>query len=399
MSTSILPIILGTDNNSYSAARSYHAAYGKKALVCGSAVLIPFINSKIAHLRIAKGFSQEDSIFRETIEQAYRDYAEPGQKVMFFVPNEDYLFQIYRNLSQFSFEVVLPYPAEDLAHLATDKKLFYAKMEELGLPIPKTWRIGPDNFQTALAQVEDDRHLFLKAADYSDFQAFDFPAGQKGYNAPSKASAQESLDAIYQAGYLGDFIVQDFVPGGEGSEYSVMGYRAADGQIRMVQARALLSDLRPKWVGNHLVLVDSKRKDVEDLAKKTMEALDYTGFFNLDIKDGGDQLFILECNPRLGRSFIYATFAGLNLIQLAIDQVEKGSLAPEVAPKPFLWHVVSKEVTRKKLAPYFLYLWDDAARQENAGTSLDYGPDNSPFRTMRLRSYQKRLDEATFRLD
>lgn len=413
----LLPIILGTDNNSYSAAASYHAAYRAKALVCGSAILIPFKHSKIANIITEKGFSSDDDIFVRVLEKAYREYGAGKEGAIFFVPNEDYLFQIQENRDRLSFPVYLPYPDPETARMATFKQAFYKKMEELDIRVPRTLLARPSNYRDILSDLEPDQALFMKAADYSDFQYNGPDQIQKGYFEKNPFEAQKDLNYIYENNYQGDFIVQQYIDGNQGSEYSIMGYRSIKGRIRMVQARALLSDMRPKWVGNHLLLVDSHREDVYDLAGEMIEKLDYRGFFNIDIKeDSKGQLYILECNPRLGRSFYYANLAGVNFIKLALEDFEKASLEDfengssdesakstnrdpsgrQEGGKAFAWHVVSKEATLEHLSPAFRESFLDPARQENMGTSINYPGDRSFLRDNLLKKYQKELDERTF---
>ena len=49
------------------------------------------------------------------------------------------------------------------------------------------------------------------------------------------------LEEIYKSNYTGSIIVQDYIHGGQGTEYSLNGYRAHDGKVSMVLARNLLS--------------------------------------------------------------------------------------------------------------------------------------------------------------
>ena len=56
-------IILGTDHNSYSVARSFFEAYNEKPIVVGAALLVPFVASAIADIHIVKDFSSDDDVF------------------------------------------------------------------------------------------------------------------------------------------------------------------------------------------------------------------------------------------------------------------------------------------------------------------------------------------------
>ncbi len=394
-----LAIVLGTDNNSYSVARSYYERYGEKIVVCGSAVLIPFKHSRIAKIYTTEGFSADDEIFVKHLNEVYKKEAKVGDKVIFFVPTEGYLFQLYRNLEKLDFECLLPYPNKSLADQVANKSRFYPLMEEIGIQVPKTVNASPDNYLSALDPFEENQKLFLKADDYVDFQHSKVENPQKGYHAASKKEAQDILNQIYQS-YQGLIIVQQYIEGGADSEYSIMGYRASDRTISIAQARALLSDRRPKWIGNHLVLIDSHRKDLFEYSKRIVQETDYHGFFNFDFKidDKTGEVFALECNPRLGRSFIYANLGGINFIELAIEDLLYGNIIQGQQQKPFVWLAVSRKAAYQHLNEKDKAQIDQKERRENTDNSLIYGKDAGFLRMRGLSSYLTDLDKRTFSL-
>lgn len=385
----LLVMILGTDNNSYTAARAIHEAYGVTPLVLGSAVLLPFVHSRIAKVMTRPGFSQEKATFVSLVNDAYQKEAHEGDVAFFLVPNEDYLFMLYAAADQLDFPFVISYPNETLAHTMTDKGKFYKKMNELDLPVPKTVRVNSEDYMEQMEAWKAPGSVFMKAADYSRFELFNLPEGQKGYHLTDAMEAFKELDHIYQAGYKGDFLVQQYVNGGAGSEYSVTGYCAADGQISMVQARAILTDMRPKWVGNHLILIDSDDAEVFSLVETLIRKTNYDGFFNVDLKRDSEtgKLYILECNPRLGRSFEYTSLAGVNLLQVAIEAETQGAYQSLRQQHPFAWYdVVPEAVARAHVAEAFLPLLDDPERRAHSGNSLYYEKDLGVLRRYKLQA-------------
>ncbi|MDD7593156.1 MAG: ATP-grasp domain-containing protein [Peptoniphilaceae bacterium] len=395
----LLVMILGTDSNSYTAARAIHEAYGETPLVLGAGVLLPFVHSRIAKVMTRPGFSKEKATFVELVKEAYEKEANEGDAAFFLVPNEDYLFMLYAAEDQLDFPIVISYPNEALAHIMTEKGKFYKKMNELGLPVPETVRVSPDDYEFLMDDWKATGSIFMKAEDYTRFEAFDLPDRQKGYHVADVEEACHALEHIYQAGYKGDFLVQQFIEGGAGSEYSVTGYCTADGQISMVQARAILSDMRPKWVGNHLILIDSDDEEVFALAQELIQKTDYYGFFNVDLKRDSNtgKLYILECNPRLGRSFEYTSLAGVNMIELAIEAETKGIYQSLRQQHPFAWYdVVPEEVARVHVEEKFLPLLDDPERRAHSGSSLYYEKDLGVLRRYKLQAADWKTNRERF---
>lgn len=103
------------------------------------------------------------------------------------------------------------------------------------------------------------------------------------------------------------------------------------------------------WVGNHLVQVDSDEDDMYDLAEKIVTSLDYHGLFNLDFKKDSKtgEIFVLEMNIRQGRTFYYSTLAGVNLIELAINDLIFGKTEAKKTQRPFRLQAISAKKPTK----------------------------------------------------
>ena len=101
-------VILGTDHNSYSVARSFYEAFSKKPLVIGAAVLVPFYKSKIADVYTTKGFSSDEEIFANFINEVIEKRDE--DEFVFFVPTERYVEILLKNQAKFNFTYHIPYP-------------------------------------------------------------------------------------------------------------------------------------------------------------------------------------------------------------------------------------------------------------------------------------------------
>ena len=385
-------IILGTDHNSYSVARSFYEAFDKKPIVAGSAVLVPFYKTRIADVYTEKNFSADDKIFIDTLNKIAK--ARPEEYFIFFAPTEHYVDLLVRNAKDFDFSYHIPYPDPDMASKLLKKSEFYKILEEIGVSYPKTYVADRENYKN----LNLDGELFLKADEYDDFIASDIKIKQKGYHAKDRAEAIKILDNIYDSDYQGHVIVQVFIHGGQGTEYSLNGYRSKDGKVSMVLARNLLSDMRPMWVGNHLVQVDHEDSEMYAIAEKITNSLSYEGLFNFDFKKDSKsgKVYTLEMNIRQGRTFYYSTLAGVNLIKIATEDMVLGKSVSERTKRAFMLTAINKDVARNHVDPSLLGEFDDKRRNENSAIHIINSDDDGIMRNLRVKDALRRQEKELY---
>lgn len=385
-------IILGTDHNSYSVARSFHEAFDKDPIVAGSAVLVPFYKSKICDIYTEKNFSTDDKIFVETLNKLVKSRDE--EDFIFFAPTEHYVDLLVRNAKHFDFSYHIPYPAPEEAEKLLRKSEFYKILEEIGISFPKSFVADRKNYK----DLDLDGEIFLKADEYDDFIASDIKIKQKGYQVNNKEEAIKILENIYDSEYEGHIICQEFIHGGQGTEYSLNGYRSKDGKISMVLARNLLSDMRPMWVGNHLVQVDHEDSEMYAIAEKIVDNLSYVGLFNLDFKKDSKsgKVYTLEMNIRQGRTFYYSTLAGVNLIKIATEDMILGKSVAERTKKPFMLTAINKNVAREHVDKLLLEEFDDEKRNENSAVHIINSHDDGILRNVRVKDALKRQEKELY---
>lgn len=385
-------IILGTDHNSYSVARSFNEAFDKKPIVAGSAVLVPFYKSKIADIYTEKNFSSDDGVFVQTLNKIAK--SRPEEDFIFFAPTESYVDLLVRNAKDFDFSYHIPYPDPEEAAKLLMKSEFYKILEKIGIAYPRTFLADRENFK----DLNLDGELFLKADEYDDFIGSDIKIKQKGYHVKDRAEAIRILENIYDSDYQGHVIVQEFIYGGQGTEYSLNGYRSKDGKVSMVLARNLLSDMRPMWVGNHLVQVDHEDSEMYAIADKIVDSLDYQGLFNFDFKKDAKsgKVYTLEMNIRQGRTFYYSTLAGVNLIKIATEDMILGKSVSERTKRPFMLTAINKNVARDHVDPSLLDEFDDKKRNENSAIHIINSVDDGIMRNLRVKDALKRQEKDLY---
>lgn len=386
-------IILGTDHNSYSVARSFFEAYNEKPIVVGAALLVPFVASATADIHIVKDFSSDDDVFVNTLNKIAKEREE--EDFIFFAPTEHYVNLLVRNEDKFDFKAHIPYPDPKEAEKLILKSEFYKILENIGVAYPKTFIANKNNYQS----VNIEGEAFLKADEYNDFLESNATNIQKGYHAMKKDETLAILEEIYKSNYTGSIIVQDYIHGGQGTEYSLNGYRAHDGKVSMVLARNLLSDMRPMWVGNHLVQVDHFDEEMFNIAEKIVSSLDYKGLFNFDFKKDAKtgKIYTLEMNIRQGRTFYYATLGGVNLMKIAIDDMILGKSVSERTKRAFMLTAIDKDICREHLDKELLNEFDKKERIENTAIHIVNERDAAPERLERVRNALKRQADDLYK--
>ena len=166
----------------------------------------------------------------------------------------------------------------------------------------------------------------------------------------------------------------------------------------MVLARNLLSDMRPMWVGNHLVQVDHDEKAMYDLAEEIVTNLSYEGLFNLDFKKDSKsgKIYILEMNIRQGRTFYYSTLGGVNLIKIATDDLILGKSVSERTKRPFMLTAINKDVARSHVDPSLLEEFDKKERNENSAIHIINKADDGFMRSLKVKEALKRQEKELF---
>ena len=66
-----LPIVLGSDLNTYSIAREIYEAYEIKPVVATSMILLPCIDSQIINIYKKENFSKDSEVFKEVLDRIY----------------------------------------------------------------------------------------------------------------------------------------------------------------------------------------------------------------------------------------------------------------------------------------------------------------------------------------
>ena len=403
--TKVIPIVLGSDPLSYSMTRSIYDVYGEKVDICCSRVMTPFHHTKIANIHKASyakdNYIDKPDVLINLLNKVYRENFHSEGQVILFVPTGIYLETVYDHIDKLDFEPKMPYPSKTLCGNLTNKSFFYEEMERLNVRIPLTRAVDSNDYQ----ELDLDGKLVLKASDNNAYKRVRTAKKDKVFYADNRQEAIEKLKYIYDLGdenkYEGKFIVQEFISGSHGTEYSISGYRSSDDKFSMAQARSIFTDLRPRFIGNHIVLIDSNIEELFELSKIIIRGLDYYGLFNIDMKIHPDtgEIFVFEINPRLARSFYYSNLGGVNLPQLAIEDLGLNNSIIQKQTKPFNWIATGLKECEKRIPPELKNEFMREERYQNTGHSVINPQDNGLLRRIKMRRYIHLVNKAHFGLE
>lgn len=304
-------VVLGSDENAYGIARLVNDIYGIKAMLFCQDTLTATDDSKILQRRVVDNFSDRDIFLKTLI-----SYGENNMdKNLFILPcgdeyskllseNEDILKKYYK------FNI----PSAKLNEKLENKIAFYETCEKIGIPYPKYHIL---NSTKDLKKLDLKFPLILEPNDSISYVKISFPNKYKVYTLYNKKELARVVKLIYQNGYEGTMLVQEYIPGPDSNQASLNAYSDKNGKVRMmVYGQILISDPLPLRIGNHDAIYTKYMPELFDFYKEKLEDLGYTGFSNIDLKyDPRDAKFkAFEMNLRLPQSHYFMAAGGVNVL-------------------------------------------------------------------------------------
>src|SRR5690625_2346538 len=84
-----LPVIIGSDDNGYGAARAIHEQYGIKSIVVTRKDILPTMHSKIIEKMYIDDLENIDT-FAQNLTKVYEKYSKRAEKLVLIACNENY---------------------------------------------------------------------------------------------------------------------------------------------------------------------------------------------------------------------------------------------------------------------------------------------------------------------
>lgn len=373
----ILPVLLGSDQNAYGIARSFHEAYGVKSVILARRALSATAESAIVHYAVLEKRLEEDEVFCNTL---VRFAENSGDKCRILVPCSDYYARLVARHSELlKKHYLFALPDEQTLISLSQKENFYAMCDKYALLYPKTYEFHPKKEAPVLPF---DFPVVLKPADSAAYWNCSFEGKRKVFFLSDKAEFDDVVRRLKESDYEGEALVQEFIGGDDSSMRVVNAYLSAEGEVRLFcVGQVLLEEHTPEGIGSYAAILPTEEPALYELLMPMLKDLGYRGFLNIDVKvdprDGRYQFF--ELNPRQGRSSFFVTCAGANLAKvLTEDLLGEAPTTPLFAAEPILWMNIPRGVIRRYVKnPTLRAAAIRAMREGRCVHQLSYNKDRS----------------------
>ncbi|MBT0994932.1 carboxylate--amine ligase [Cellulomonas sp. DKR-3] len=379
------PVVLGGDIGAYSIARTFHEAYGVRAVVVSTVSTGLVRHSRILHNVVEPGLEDPATL----VATLRRIAAEHAGRRLVLLGSADWLVRlVVESREQLEDLYTIPYVPRATLDKVTDKELFGELCREHGLGHPTT--VVHDVQGGGTPDVSGLRFpVIAKAADTAAYHAIEFAGKKKVHTVGSPQELADLLGRVRASGYQGGFVIQDYIPGDDSGMRILTCYSDRSGTVRFAAfGHVLLEEHTPGALGNPAGIVTREEHALVAQATRLLEALGWTGYANFDLKhdprDGSTVFF--ELNPRLGRSNFYITAGGRNTAELYVREHVQGldPLPPGAATQlvePHLYTVLPRWLLRRYVAdPTMRARVRSLGRSRRATNPLWYRAETDPRR-------------------
>lgn len=351
-------LIIGIDINAYYMARCYHEIYNKKVDLIGR-VAVGFTSySNITNVTIVPDLIEGNNFVNTLVDYAKKQTLEKNEKILLIGTNDCYINLIAQNSEVLSKYYIFNYSSHQLVNTLLEKESFYELCKQNNLDFPSTYIYHCDGTSSIenVKKCFDNYPLIIKPSDGVTYHEIEGLA--KVYKVYSPTELENIIKKIESAGYKGNLIIQEFIPGDDTALHDCLFYCGKDKKAKLATfAQIGLQEHTPTGIGNCTVLVNgySEFGYPEELIyklKNFLESIGYQGFAEFDLKyDSRDKKFkVFEVNPRQSRSGYYLCACGHNLVKLLIDDLFSNLLENkefELVKKPVVLSFVPKSIVKK----------------------------------------------------
>lgn len=345
MAKEFIPVVLGSDINTYNTARIFWEGFGIKTHVFGMSQSSPSYKSKITEFHLDEKIDEEDRLFEVISRFAMKHH---DKKILCLGAGDHYCLYLSKFASRFPENVIVPMISAEQMTFLQNKANFYKICEEVGIGYPKT--IIHERGESLDFPVPFDYPLILKPANSTTAYEFDFEGSKKVYIIDSREELKDTMKQIYDAGYPDELIIQDKIPGRDDTMYVLTAYVDQQGKIQMFAlGHVLLQEHTPGAMGNYAVIMSDENELLFDYARKFIEKVGYKGICHFDIMyDERDHSYnFFEINTRQGRNHYYVKSQGVNMAELLVKEYVDGEpLSYQVAKEPSVLMTVPEKLAK-----------------------------------------------------
>ncbi len=340
----LLPVVLGGDIGVYGIGRSFHEAFGSRALCVSAEPIDAITRSTIFDVERLPDHANDAEVLAvlRGIAAAHRD-----QDLVLMANHDTHSVFVARHRDQLAESYALPFPTLSTIEHVTDKAHFAEVCESVGVPTPRTVVVdlaGADASTWQAPAIDIPFPVVAKASRGDAYDAVDFEGKRKIWFIETPEELAHLWVVLREAGFRDTFLVQELIPGDNTQMRSVTAYVDSHGTMTLIgSARVLLEDHAPTMIGNPVAMITEPFDQLWMDARRILEAADYHGFANFDVKidprDGRAVFF--EVNPRIGRNNWYMTEAGANpMVPMVADLVNHEQVEPVEVREEVLYSLV-----------------------------------------------------------
>ncbi|HBA37651.1 MAG TPA: hypothetical protein DCY94_02920, partial [Firmicutes bacterium] len=397
MKKDFIAVILGSDDNAYGFARAIYEEFNQKSIALATSLIKVSANSKILDVIVDTKLHNEKHLIEVLLDlgkKLKREY----EKIFIIACSDSYLEMLVRNKDKLESIYENKFIDVDLLYTFNNKKRFYEMCEKHKIPYPKFISCTPKDYEDAISRIDFGFPLILKPDNSNSLEYLDaeFDGKEKVYFIRNKKELLKKIETIYSSSYQGILIIQKFIRGDDTNMRVLNTYSDKNGKVRVMSlGQPILEEYHPILYGNYaaIISVEGIFPIMKEL-KAFLEEIKYTGAANFDIKidDNSKQYFLLEMNPRPGRSSLYSTFSGASIQTAYVEDLVYGKLSDNLGnTQEVLWMNVPMKLVKK-------YVKDEAvldkvsklAKCDQVFHSLIYKKDLSLKRRLNLIIYYLR---------
>jgi len=206
-----MPVIIGSDINSYSIARAFHEEYQIKSLVVSRYLWGPTANSKIIDNITYEDIEEPGVLVKKLIEIAKE---RKNKKLILLACGDWYVSKIIEAKDILDKYYIIPSIEEEKRNKLVKKDYFYQICKELNIDYPKTHVIDcSKKIDEMDLNFDFDYPIIAKPADSNIYHYVNFPGKKKGFKFNNKNELITMLKKLSTSSYKDKFIIQDFIPG------------------------------------------------------------------------------------------------------------------------------------------------------------------------------------------
>lgn len=358
-----IPVLLGADLNCYGMARAFFEAYGVRSYAFGKCELGTIKYSRIINFTKIPPLGNS----RHVLDILEKFAKTAPEKPYIFGCTDEYALFIIKNKRELSKSYICLCPDEDIIDKISDKVEFYKHCASLDIPYPEYVELASPADEDVLSRLSFGYPVIIKPSSSIKYWRHPFDGMKKVYEAENRAEAERVIAEIFASGYDGKIIVQRKI---DGEQYVITNFSSNGSVSASCTGRVLLGEATPKGLGNHVSILAEHVEKIEALTAKFLKSVSYGGFSNFDImrEKSTGKFYLLEINPRQGRSNHYMTAAGVNIASAA---VEGKSFLPY---REIFWHSVPTKIVKS-----FVSAADAAKISRLSRQNLSFSPLFYPY--------------------